>query len=496
MGYFTGKEIGGWPHLQRRINALQRLERYKYTSASLVTGTAGQSGVFIAASADYVYTAERQTTSSTERWIRQYSHAGTLINEFNCHQVENPNWPTYSGDDDDGGYMIQILGLDYDHTNDLLYVAGLGTGVGVIDGANRNNQRVHAFEPDLTWSHKMGQFPVSTPGVVTIDGDIKRLSGGVCNDGAHLYIVDRNNYSGGSAVDGYLHKFTSGGTYVTRYTWQYEQVAYDLENDEIAAQTYFASGSAPADVFHMFSPAASEDRSFGGTSSYTVCPEEEAQFPSTIYKFEFRAGELYVNDGTRLQVVNPEAGLYVRRGVPGIAGGITAPPGTDHVFNANASTVVAPAARVYKLTYTQDVGSESTWHKWIDADNEDGYSKVSLGTPDGGVSVPALDAYEGAGVRIDVGVLLACRNAIESLAAKFRKQGSCNQMNWTDAHADNLYKLAVDRTLYGCIGATGYDWVQGAADIADLVNTPLYDIQIGEIHECIKYLEGCNLWDS
>jgi len=107
---------------------------------------------------------------------------------------------------------------------------------------------------------------------------------------------------------------------------------------------------------------------------------------------------------------------------------------------------------------------------------------VSLGTPDGGATVPANLAVESAGGDIDCNMILDCRAAIEAIVATGR-----TSFNWIASDPDNLYYVAMgDRTKYGATGGAKYTWTR---TIGQMENSTVYDIDIGEIYECVLKLE-------
>lgn len=118
-----------------------------------------------------------------------------------------------------------------------------------------------------------------------------------------------------------------------------------------------------------------------------------------------------------------------------------------------------------------------------------GVAKVSLGTPDGGVSVPALTGLSSNSAVISNKHILDMRTAIQALVASnhFKNPSTGVLYNWTNGSANNLYKVAMgDRTAYGASGGAAYDWTRSGAA---MVGTPTYDIDIGEVYECIEKLK-------
>ena len=121
--------------------------------------------------------------------------------------------------------------------------------------------------------------------------------------------------------------------------------------------------------------------------------------------------------------------------------------------------------------------------------------RVSLGTPDGGVSVPALSALcpapTGVGALVCPNHITDIRTAIENLAPYFVNAITGNLFNFTDESADNLYYVAMgDRTKYGATGGARYAWTR---TLEQMKGTPTYDIDIGEVRECINVLQASDI---
>lgn len=148
-------------------------------------------------------------------------------------------------------------------------------------------------------------------------------------------------------------------------------------------------------------------------------------------------------------------------------------------------------AIVGDLAYVAYGGGPSYISVWTRAQTEFyRYTAVpqSLGTPDGGVSVPGLEAL--VGYRHAPRIYKDMRDAIERLAwsGAFRNVITGNKFNWTNASADNLYYVAMgDRTDFGATGGAKYDWTRTRSVMnADLPR----DIDLGEIDRCIQVLEA------
>lgn len=117
-------------------------------------------------------------------------------------------------------------------------------------------------------------------------------------------------------------------------------------------------------------------------------------------------------------------------------------------------------------------------------------SKLSLGTPHAGVSVPAPNALVTAGAVLAADHITDMRAAIQRIVAEafFINPSTGQPFQWWSADANNLYAAAMgDRTAYGATGGTRYGWTRS---LAAMVGTPPYDIDIGEVYECVRVLKA------
>jgi hypothetical protein len=117
-------------------------------------------------------------------------------------------------------------------------------------------------------------------------------------------------------------------------------------------------------------------------------------------------------------------------------------------------------------------------------------SKASLGTPDAGVSIPALNGLVTTGAVLAANHIADMRTAIERMVAEafFINQATGQPFRWWSGDANNLYAAAMgDRTAYGATGGTRYGWTRS---LAAMVGTPPYDIDIGEVYECVRVLKA------
>jgi hypothetical protein len=113
----------------------------------------------------------------------------------------------------------------------------------------------------------------------------------------------------------------------------------------------------------------------------------------------------------------------------------------------------------------------------------------SLGTPDGGIAVPALNAFSITYHIMAAQIIEDMRNAIEALAPFYENEITEEPFNWTNSDEDNLYSIAVDTTDYGDTG-TQYDWHRTKAQMYDKFPVSR---DIGEIEDCVTLLEASDL---
>lgn len=123
-------------------------------------------------------------------------------------------------------------------------------------------------------------------------------------------------------------------------------------------------------------------------------------------------------------------------------------------------------------------------------------ARVSLGTPDAGVSVPAINALSPSDKNAGYypNHILDMRTRVQALAPFFKNVTTGNRFNWTASSSDNLYYKAMgDRTKYGATGGAKYDWTRTEAQ---MIATALYDIDIGEVYECVTLLENSAIYGA
>ena len=127
-------------------------------------------------------------------------------------------------------------------------------------------------------------------------------------------------------------------------------------------------------------------------------------------------------------------------------------------------------------------------------------TRTSLGTPDGGASVPDLnylgreipEADRGSGVCtqfLSLRIITDMRAAIESIAKSGRvvNPNTGAAFNWDSDSENNLYNVGMQKYLssYGVTdGSQRYDWV-----VKDIGNRKTYDLDIGEVHHLVRTLQ-------
>ncbi len=126
------------------------------------------------------------------------------------------------------------------------------------------------------------------------------------------------------------------------------------------------------------------------------------------------------------------------------------------------------------------LNAQSTFYKYPNTVLAD---RVSLGTPDGGVAIPALSAI--AGTAVASNYITDMRTAVEAIALCFTDVDGVGNpaYNWTDLDSSNLYNVV--------FGGSDYDWERAAVDMAD---TLTYDVDINEIDQLVEQLENSDPW--
>jgi hypothetical protein len=158
-----------------------------------------------------------------------------------------------------------------------------------------------------------------------------------------------------------------------------------------------------------------------------------------------------------------------------------------------------PAMLAYKADLSEYIDLDSStpfyWytHSWTCANDDlafvigpfgpvwrtyqqDGIEPLTLGNDNA-----LLDSFDGEGSDIALDHITDMRFCVEILNSSY------GVYNWNDEDPDNLYYCAMgDRTDYGATGGSRYTWTRTPEE---MVGTPTYDIDIGEIHECVNLLK-------
>ena len=116
---------------------------------------------------------------------------------------------------------------------------------------------------------------------------------------------------------------------------------------------------------------------------------------------------------------------------------------------------------------------------------DSGRQSYSIGSSDGGVSVPALSALDGTKWYLEY--IIALRQAVERIICHGELRSVSGQFfNLTTGSPDNLLSIAMGSgTSYGTLPARG-TWRRTAGQ---LKGTRLFDIDIGEIYEAVRVLK-------
>lgn len=123
---------------------------------------------------------------------------------------------------------------------------------------------------------------------------------------------------------------------------------------------------------------------------------------------------------------------------------------------------------------------QTTWQRF-----DTGRQSYSVGTSDGGVSVPPLSALDGTKWYLEY--IIAMRQAVERIVSHGELRAPSGQFfNLTAGSADNLLSIAMGNgSAYGTLPARG-TWRRTAGQ---LKGSRLFDIDIGEICEAVRVLK-------
>lgn len=183
-------------------------------------------------------------------------------------------------------------------------------------------------------------------------------------------------------------------------------------------------------------------------------------------------------------------GTFVRRfAVKGAMG-----PKVTNIYRARRYHVRPLAGDVYATMYEHIAtpvitGNVDIWEQdnaqtvFYNYPTETLSDRVSLGTPDGGVSIPALKGIHDSALASNY--IADLREAIEAILGCYINDVSGFNFNWDDLNGNNLYKVSME--------VSEYDWerdLDPATPIDELVGTLTYDVDINEIEQTIAKLEA------
>lgn len=356
------------------------------------------------------------------------------------------------------------------------------------------NNRVQVFDTAGVYARKWGSFGSS-------NGQFNGAPIGICEYGGEIYVCDYGNNR--------VQVFSSAGVYTRKWTSAnaYSIAAY---NGEI-----YVGNSPPTDTISVYDTTGVLQRTLGSSGT------GDGQF-SSIYDLSFYGARLYVADhgNTRIQEIDVN-GTFVNKwsvtdaqkidatsGVVYVSGGsglnsvgIYSLSGTyvgtfgtfgsgDGEFSLTVGIAVS-AGEVYVgdfFNHRIQVFSASSGVPQTEFNSYTTTTATSLGTPDGGVSIPSLNGLAANSAGPIYQHITDMRTAIETLAPYFTNAITGNPFNFTNGSADNLYYVAMgDRSAYGATGGAQYTWTRDAAALNGATGC---SIDIGELHETISLLEA------
>ncbi len=420
--------------LMRRINALEA----SVTGADTYTrkwGSVGSAdGEFdqpfnICVSSGFVYV----TDGSNDR-VQIFDTAGTFSSKFGSSGATNGKFAT--------PYGICVY-------NSEIYVT------------DNDNDRVQVFDLSGSYQRQWGSTG-------TGNGNFQEPAG-ICEMGGEIYVVDQLNdrIQVFNTAGAYQRKWGSAGSGSGQFgnaegIASYNSEIYVTDNTNNNVQVFNSSGTY--------------QRSWGTTGSGAG----EFTNPDAIFVY---SGDVFVVDGSRFQVFTTSGSFKRQTGSSGSGNGEFNSPTGIFVYANEIYTTDVGNDRVQVFTLGTSA-AQTTFNSYTTT------TATSLGTPDGGVAVPALAALTAANNNADLVPrhLIDCRTAIETLAPYFDNPGTGNPYNWTAASADNLFFVANgDRTEYGATGGAAYDWTRTEAQME---GDYAYSIDIGEVLNCIATLEA------
>lgn len=403
---------------------------------------------------------EASVSGGTETLDRSWGTSGSGDSQYDTirgvHVSGDEVYTTESGNDrvkvtDLNGVYSRKWGSAGSGNGDFSNPEGIFVYSGEVYVVDGGNNRIQVFNTSGTFQRKWGS-------VGSGDGEFSSPYG-IWVDSGEVYVCDagNNRVQVFNASGVFQRKWGSSGTSDGQFS---TPRGISIYNSEV----YVADGNN--DRVQVFSTAGTFDRKFGTLGS------GNGQLDTVTVVYASVTG-VYVADfgNSRFQVFTT-SGSYLRQ-----------------FTSTNASAVYVYASEVYTsrggdLVYVYDQPSgiaQTTFNSYTTT------VATSLGTPDGGVSIPSLNGLNANGAGPVPNHILDMRTAIETLAPYFTNAATGNPYNWT-ASSDNLYFVAMgDRSAYGATGGAAYDWTRNEAA---MINTPAYGLDIGEVASCLDQLEA------
>lgn len=313
--------------------------------------------------------------------------------------------------------------------------------------------RVQKFSPDGTLVTSWGSYGYG-------DGQFVQPYG-VCVLGEHVYVADLSSNR--------IQKFSEDGTFIAKW----EQSAPHGLTATSGSVAAVVGAIGTIDRIFVFSQS--------GILEATLMPYGTGDGQSVrAYDLTFNRGLFLVSDdaGSQVQALDLAGEFLYKFGSAGSGNGqfdsSYGPRGIVCVDNA-IFVVDCGNHRVQKFL-TATPATEFYGHNVAD--------KVSIG------AWPvdnALSMYPFVSMNL-IQLRIAIINVLT--AGYYKNPATGNTFNMTNGSPDNLIYVAMgDRTKYGATGGAKYTWTRSEAAME---GTPLYDIDIGEIEECVTTLENAD----
>jgi hypothetical protein len=366
--------------------------------------------------------------------------------------------------------------------NEPFQIAALGQELYVAD---RANNRVQVFSVSGQYQRQWGSLGSG-------DGEFI-LPRGIAVLGSEIYVVD-------DSTPRRIQVFNTLGVFQRKWTTNTANSIHGGNSEIYSPDTL---NPAIADI-EVYNAAGILQRTIGTPGS------GPGEFRN-IFGITSDATSLYIVDSNterRIQVFTIAGVFRYLWGQSGTGDGEFVNPWGIHFFDNEVYVIDTSTSRVQVFdtsgVFQRKWGTQGVLEGIPSTEffaYQNGAAPESLGAPDGGVAVPALQALakapaSGAAFADGADFLpendyIQMRAAIEALAPFYENSVTGNPFNWTNGSADNLYFVAMgDRTKYGATGGAKYDWTH---DLATLRGQVPYDIDIGEIEECIAKLEASDL---